>query len=71
MSGFVLGMCFAGGLYAGNKAAYEVMSKVHEYNQDEMSRLKIPGYPIYSYIKFKMKQNKEKGFISDNKKSDD
>ena len=72
MSGFVLGICFAGGMYAGNKVTQEIMNKIHQYNPDELCRLKIPGYPIYSYIKFKLKQNKEnKSEIEDIKKSGD
>lgn len=58
MDGFIVGIVVTIVFIYGNGAAKDVMSKVHQNNQAEMGKLKIPGYAIYSYIKF-IKEKKE------------
>jgi len=60
MSGFEVGMVVMGAIWVINETTKNIMNKVHKHNMVEMDRLKIPIYPIVSWIKFKMKLRKEK-----------
>lgn len=59
MTGFILGVIFTLGFIAGNDAAKTLMTKVHANNDEEMAKMKIPGYPMYSYYKFKRSQSND------------
>ena len=56
MISFILGIVVTLGFIAGNDAAKTLMRKVHANNDEEMAKMKIPGYPIYSYYRFKRSQ---------------
>ena len=59
MSGFEAGMVIMGTIWICNEITENIMKKIHKHNIVEMDRLKIPIYPIVSWIKFKMKLRKE------------
>lgn len=52
MTGFILGIILTVAFTYGNSAAKDIMSKVHANNKEEMAKMKLPGYAIYSYIMF-------------------
>jgi len=59
MSGFEVGIIFMGSIWVCNIVAENIMKKINKHNIDELNRLKIPIYPIISWIKFKIKIKKE------------
>jgi len=56
MTGFVIGIIFSAVAFACNDAAKTLMVKIHENDAEELAKMKIPGYPIYSYFVFKRKE---------------
>jgi hypothetical protein len=61
MSTLLLGIIFGAGLYGANDACNNIMRKVHKNNQNELNKLNIPLYPIYSWIKFKKENLNNEG----------
>ena len=59
MTGFILGILCTVGFIGVNNAAKTLMTKVHQNNDEEMAKMKIPGYAIYSYIMFKKGNDNE------------
>ena len=52
MGGFFIGTIIGATLYGANSALRDVMKLVYENNPEELAKLKIFGYPIYSWVKF-------------------
>jgi len=52
MGTFLAGAIFAAVLYGANSAMKENMKKVYQNNPEELARLKVFGYPVYSWVKF-------------------
>jgi len=59
MTGFILGILCTVAFIGANNAMKTLMTKVHQNNDEEMAKMKIPGYAIYSYIMFKRGTNNE------------
>lgn len=52
MGTFFAGAITAAVLYGANAAMKENMKRVYQNNPEELTKLKVFGYPIYSWIKF-------------------
>lgn len=50
--GFIAGLVTAAALYGANASMKDQMKKVYASNPEELAKLKIFGYPIYSWVKF-------------------
>lgn len=58
---FILGVGTGILLYVVDERLRETMKKIHKNDPAETARLKIPGYSIYSWIRFKKEvQDSEK-----------
>jgi hypothetical protein len=57
MTGFISGMIVMAVIWGVNAATRNIMSKIHKNNVEEMARLKIPVYPIISYIRFHLRKD--------------
>jgi len=51
--GFLLGVVGTIGFIAVNDALKNIMVKVHQHDPNELAKLKIPGYAMYSYYQYK------------------
>lgn len=60
MSGFEVGLVVMGSIWMCNSVTENIMKKIYKNNLVEIDRLKIPIYPIISWIKFRMKLKQEK-----------
>ena len=56
---FLEGMVFMAVFIGLNDAAKHVMTKVKQNNEPELKKMKIWGYPIYSYVRFKIGMDNE------------
>lgn len=52
MTGFIWGVIVTAVFVACNNAAKKYMTKIHANDEKKISRMRIPGYAIYSYIMF-------------------
>ena len=57
MTGFILGVIFTVAFIGGDNAAKTLMTKINTNNDEELTKMKIPGYSLYAYYKFKRSQS--------------